>query len=73
MLFRSAKTSPAIVNALNRDVQRVLANEDLKKKLVADASMPGPARSPAEWQKAFVAEIARWEALVAKAGLKLED
>jgi tripartite-type tricarboxylate transporter receptor subunit TctC len=73
MLYAPGKTPPAIVNALNREVQRVLANEDLRKKLIAAASMPGPARSPAQWQKQFVSEIGRWESVIKKANIKLEE
>ena len=72
-LYAPAKTPSAIVNALNREVAQVLTDEEFKKKLIADASMPAPARSPAEWQKQFVAEIDRWEAVVKKANIKLEE
>lgn len=73
MLYAPIKTPAAIINALNREVSAVLADEEFKKKLIADASMPSPARSPAEWQKQFVAEVDRWEAVVKKANIKLED
>lgn len=73
MLYAPAKTPSAIVNALNREVQLVLADEEFRKKLIADASMPAPARSPAEWQKQFVADINRWDAVVKKANIKLEQ
>jgi hypothetical protein len=35
--------------------------------------MPGPARSPAQWQKQFVSEIGRWESVIKKANIKLEE
>jgi len=73
MLYAPAKTPSAIINALNREVQHALADEDFRKKLIADASMPGPSRTPQEWQKQFVAEVNRWEAVVKKANIKLEQ
>ena len=73
MLYAPIKTPSAIVNALNREVQHVLADEEFRKKLVADASMPAPSRSPQEWQKQFVAEINRWDAVVKKANIRIEE
>jgi tripartite-type tricarboxylate transporter receptor subunit TctC len=73
MLYAPSKTPSAIITALNREVQHVLADEEFRKKLIADASMPGPARSPQEWQKQFVAEVNRWDAVVKKANIKLEE
>jgi tripartite-type tricarboxylate transporter receptor subunit TctC len=73
MLYAPSKTPSAVITALNREVQHVLADEEFRKKLIADASMPGPARSPQEWQKQFVAEVNRWDAVVKKANIKLEE
>ena len=72
-LYAPAKTPAVIVNALNREVGQVISDEEFRKKLIADASMPALPRSPADWQKAFVAEIDRWDAVVKKANIKLEE
>ncbi len=73
MLYTASKTPAAIVNALNKEVQQALSDDDLRKKMIADASSPAPARSPAEWQKVLVSDIDRWEAVVKKANIKLEE
>ena len=72
-LYTASKTPAVIVNALNKEVQQALSDADLRKKMIADASSPAPARSPAEWQKVLAAEIDRWEAVVKKANIKLDD
>ena len=72
-LYAPAKTPTAIVNALNREVVQALADEELKKKMIADASSPAQARSPQEWQKVLASEIDRWESVIKKANIKLEE
>jgi len=72
-LYTASRTPAAIVNALNKEVQQALSDEALRKRMIADASSPGPARSPADWQKVFASEIDRWESVVKKANIKLED
>ena len=73
MLYTASKTPSAIVNALNKEVQQALSDEDLRKKMIADASSPAPNRSPADWNKVLASDIDRWDAVVKKANIKLEE
>jgi tripartite-type tricarboxylate transporter receptor subunit TctC len=72
-LYVPAKTPTAIINALNRGVAQALTDPDLRKKMIADASTPALPRPPEELRKVLVSEIDRWEAVVKKANIKLED
>ncbi len=72
-LYTAAKTPAVIVNALNREVAQVLTDDELRKRMIADASTPAPARPPAEWQKMLSSEIDRWEAVIKRANIKLEE
>ena len=72
-LFAQAKTPPVLIAALNREVVHVLADPDLRKKMMADTSTPAPPRHPDELKRIQLAEIDRWEAVVKKAGIQLQD
>jgi tripartite-type tricarboxylate transporter receptor subunit TctC len=68
-----AETPDAIVNALNKEVIQALTDPDLRKRIMADASNPAPPRPPGELKKRLRDEIDRWEAVVKKANIKLEE
>lgn len=72
-LFTQSRTPAPLISALNREVVQVLTDPDLRKKMMADASTPAPPRQPDELKKILLAEIERWEAVVKKANIKLED
>lgn len=72
-LFVAAKTPATIIAGLNKSVIQVLSEPELRKKMLADASTPAPPRTPEELKKILVSEIERWEAVVKKANIKLED
>ena len=68
-----AGTPMPVQTAINRAVNQVVNLPDLKEKFAADGAEPGPATSPAELKKGFVAEYAMWDALIKKTGIKLSD
>jgi tripartite-type tricarboxylate transporter receptor subunit TctC len=72
-LYAPGRTPAVILNALNREVSQALNDPDLRKKMLADASTPAPPRLPAELRKILNSEIERWEAVVKKANIKLEE
>ena len=67
------ETPDAIVNGLNREVIQALTDPDLRKKILADASNPALPRKPAELKKKLRDEIDRWESVVKKANIKMEE
>lgn len=72
-LYVPAKTPVNIINALNRGVAQALTDPDLRKRMIADASTPASPRPADELRKVLVSEIDRWEAVVKRANIKLED
>ena len=69
-------TAPAgvprpIVERLNKELQRILAAEDFRKRLIADGSDPTPS-TPEQYADNIKREEGKWAALVKKLGLKLE-
>jgi tripartite-type tricarboxylate transporter receptor subunit TctC len=68
-----AETPDAIVNGLNREVVQTLTDPDLRKRILADSSNPAPPRNPAELKKKLRDEIDRWESVVKKANIKIEE
>lgn len=62
-LAAPARTPPAIVERLNRDVRRVLSGPDVQKRF-ADLGGRASPSSPAEMRAQIEAEIARWNKTV---------
>lgn len=71
-LFAPAKTPPKIVAWLNKEANAIYAERDVRQRLEAQSvSMPG---GPPQALGSYVAkERARWQRVIAKAGLKLEE
>ena len=66
-------TPVAIINALNREVAQALTDPELRKKFLNDNSTPAPPRSPDELRKIFLADMEKWDSVVKKANIKLEE
>ena len=73
MLYAPAQTPANIVAALNREGIEALRSPDLMQKLSADGSVVAPPYPPEELKKLFLAEYARWEGVVKRTGIKLEE
>ncbi|MDB5811035.1 MAG: hypothetical protein JWN94_3157 [Betaproteobacteria bacterium] len=70
-LFTTAKTPPAVVDKLNKEVVRILALPDVIDKL-AVAGVEIQTSTPKEWGDFVKSEIAKWAKVVKDAGLKVE-
>ncbi len=69
-------TAPAgvprpIVERLNKELRKILATEDFKKRLIAAGSDPAPS-TVEQYAANIKREEGKWAALVKKLGLKLE-
>ena len=70
-LFAPAGTSPATIKQLNREVQKVLSQPDVKEKFLA-AGIEPRGSTPAELAKLMKADSDRMARLVQDAGLKAQ-
>jgi tripartite-type tricarboxylate transporter receptor subunit TctC len=70
-LVAPAGTPAPIVERLNGALRKILADEEFKKRLIADGSDPNPSTSD-EYGANIKREEAKWAELVKKLGLKLE-
>ncbi len=70
-LVAPAKTPPAIIATLNKALNDALALDEVKKKMLADATVPQPG-TPRDYAGALKAETDSWGAMVKKLGLKEE-
>jgi tripartite-type tricarboxylate transporter receptor subunit TctC len=70
-MFAPAKTPPAIVTRLNRDMVEVIASPAMATWLGAQGAEPTPS-SPAELAAFVAAEIAKWARVVKSAGITPE-
>ncbi len=68
-LYVTAKTPPALIAAINREVTQVLAAPDMKARLAADGSTAPPVHTPAQYRARVEASIARWSAVVKTSGI----
>ncbi len=73
MLYAPAQTPANIIAVLNREAIEALRASELKQKLSADGSIVAPPYAPEELKKLFVAEYARWDGVVKRTGIKLEE
>ncbi len=72
-LYAAGGTPAIVVNALNRAVAQALTDPDLRKRFENDNSTPAPPRSSDELRKILVSEIDRWDAVVKRAKITLND
>ena len=72
-LYAPIQTPSANMTALNREIAQAAAAPDVVKKLAAGGGIAPPNPSPAELRKAFLAEYQRWDAVVKKANIKMEE
>ena len=68
-LVAPAKTPPAVIAVLNKALNESLALDDVKKKMLADATVPQPG-TPRDYERALKAETDTWGSMVRKLGLK---
>jgi tripartite-type tricarboxylate transporter receptor subunit TctC len=70
MVMAPAKTPAQVVATLHREINAVLAEPDVRKKIVDLGAVVSPSPPPAELAKFVDAEIARWGRVVKGAGLE---
>ena len=70
-LMAPAGTPAAAIERLNAELNRVLADPDVRRQLLGGGFEPVP-MSPTEWAGFIASETARWGELIRKAGLKAE-
>jgi tripartite-type tricarboxylate transporter receptor subunit TctC len=66
-----AKTSPAIIATLNREINRALASPALKARLDAEGAFADP-MTPDAFGTMIAVEIARWKPVIEQAHMKAE-
>ena len=69
--FAPAKTAPAIINRLNREMLKVLNEPSAKQRLFA-AGADVVASTPEELLSAGKADMVRWSKVIAEAGIQAE-
>jgi len=69
--FAPAKTPPAIVAKLNAAFAKVLANPQVRERLLAQGAEAAPS-TPAEFDRRVKEELAKWEQVIKSANIKPE-
>lgn len=65
-------TPPEVVRRLHAAIAKVLRNKEVVDRLVAAGTEVQGSATPAEFQKLYEDELARWTALIRAAGIKAE-
>lgn len=68
-VFVSARTPPALVSAINREVSATLALPEMKARLAADGSLAASPHTPTQYRARLEAGIARWRGIVKASGI----
>ena len=71
-LMAPAGTAPAIVDRLHREIVRILATTDVRKRL-DDLGMEVIANSPAEFAAVIRTETPQWAKVIKDAGIKVSE
>ena len=66
-----AQTPPAIVQRLNAEIMKALANPDVKAKLAAQGAEP-LGSTPAQYGAYIKSELERWGKVIKASGVKLD-
>jgi tripartite-type tricarboxylate transporter receptor subunit TctC len=64
-----ARTPPAIVERLNREIVAAVAAPDVRQKML-DIGVDARSSTPAEMRSLMVADIAKWKAVIERAGIE---
>jgi tripartite-type tricarboxylate transporter receptor subunit TctC len=70
-LFAPARTSPAIVTALNKALQQSLADKEIVRRL-AEHGADAEASSPAQFGELVKTELAKWRGVVQRAQIRVD-
>jgi len=70
-LFAPAGTSPAIVNKLNAEMKRAVANAEFSKSVEAMGLVPASS-TPQELGALVKSELARWTRVIREAGIRVD-
>ncbi|MGH8700125.1 MAG: Bug family tripartite tricarboxylate transporter substrate binding protein [Burkholderiales bacterium] len=70
-VFAVAKTPPAIVTRLNRDITALMQEPETRDRLLAQGAEPQPG-SPEELRRYLAGEIEKWGKVIREAGIKAE-
>lgn len=70
-IFAPARTPPAIVERLNREVAAIVDAPETKQRLLAQGAEPGSGR-PDAIREEVLREIDQWSKVIREAGLKLQ-
>jgi tripartite-type tricarboxylate transporter receptor subunit TctC len=71
-LMTASGTPPDVIERISRDANRVLAQDDLRRKL-ADIGVIAMGTSPAEFAAAIRSELTVWPKLIKEAGLRASE
>lgn len=71
-LFAPAGTPPEVVNKLNAEVRRLLANPDLQPRWQKLGLADGPLTTPAEFGRRVSADSERWGEIVRRGNIKID-
>jgi tripartite-type tricarboxylate transporter receptor subunit TctC len=70
-LAAPAGTPKPVVDRLNKEMRAIVANDDFRKRIIADGGGP-VASSPDEYAANIAREEGKWAAIIKKLGLKVE-
>jgi tripartite-type tricarboxylate transporter receptor subunit TctC len=70
-LAAPAGTPKPIIDRLNKELVKILATDEMKKRLLQEGSVPTPG-TPEDYTRNMIREEGKWAALVKKLGLKFE-
>jgi tripartite-type tricarboxylate transporter receptor subunit TctC len=71
-LYAPAGIPAPILEALNREVGRIMHSPEVMKRVRADGAEVAPPNTAAEFKERFAKELEMWEEFIKKSGIKVE-
>ena len=71
-LYAPAGIPAPTLDALNREVGRIMHSPEVMKRVMADGAEVAPPNSPAEFRDRFAREMEMWEKLIRTSGIKVQ-
>jgi tripartite-type tricarboxylate transporter receptor subunit TctC len=69
-LLAPNKTPAPLVLALNREISQTMNSPEVREKLAADGAETAAPNTPAQFKSVITGEIAKWEKVIRKLGVK---
>lgn len=71
-IYAPAGVPAPILDALNREISRIIHSPEMERRIAADGAQAAPPAPPAAFKQRFADEIAMWEKFIRTSGVRVD-